>query len=205
MWGRNYRVQNVFDRVTAWLRKHGVTARKPLHELRKELGALITSEHGIYAASRVLRHADLVHHCGALHGFENAANNPCGRMVDAGERRSNETSGESEGALMPKRVAKRSARCESNEPSTEAEHRQPGIRGREKVLPSITLPRFFGDPRRGIRLPAHSWRVNPRMQSHTMPSAAFRNLQRVFSIVALIKNSPEKRGAARPSPHNYCG
>jgi integrase len=59
MWGRNYRVQNVFDRVTAWLRGHGVTARKPLHELRKELGALITSEHGIYAASRVLRHADL--------------------------------------------------------------------------------------------------------------------------------------------------
>src|SRR5438552_8082188 len=59
MWGRNYRVQNVFDRVIAWLRKHDVTARKPLHELRKELGALITSEHGIYAASRVLRHADL--------------------------------------------------------------------------------------------------------------------------------------------------
>jgi integrase len=59
MWGRNYRVQSVFDRVTAWLRKHGVTARKPLHELRKELGALITAEHGIYAASRVLRHADL--------------------------------------------------------------------------------------------------------------------------------------------------
>jgi len=59
MWGRHYRVQSVFDRVTAWLRKHGVTAKKPLHELRKELGALITAEHGIYAASRVLRHADL--------------------------------------------------------------------------------------------------------------------------------------------------
>jgi integrase len=58
-WGRNYRVESVFDRVTAWLRKHGVTAKKPLHELRKELGALITAEHGIYAASRVLRHADL--------------------------------------------------------------------------------------------------------------------------------------------------
>jgi integrase len=58
-WGRNYRVQSVFDRVTAWLRKHGVAAKKPLHELRKELGALITAEHGIYAASRVLRHADL--------------------------------------------------------------------------------------------------------------------------------------------------
>jgi integrase len=58
-WGRNYRAQSVFDRVTAWLRKHGVTAKKPLHELRKELGALITGKHGIYAASRVLRHADL--------------------------------------------------------------------------------------------------------------------------------------------------
>jgi integrase len=58
-WGRTYRVQNVFDRVIAWLRKYGVTARKPLHELRKELGSLITAEHGIYAASRVLRHADL--------------------------------------------------------------------------------------------------------------------------------------------------
>lgn len=58
-WGRHYRAQSVFDRVTAWLRKHGVTAKKPLHELRKELGALITAEHGIYAASRVLRHADL--------------------------------------------------------------------------------------------------------------------------------------------------
>ena len=59
IWGRNYRVQNVFDRVTAWLRNHGVTAKKPLHELRKELGALITAQHGIYAASRVLRHTDL--------------------------------------------------------------------------------------------------------------------------------------------------
>jgi integrase len=58
-WGRQYRAQNVFDRVTTWLRAHSVTARKPLHELRKELGALITAEHGIYAASRVLRHADL--------------------------------------------------------------------------------------------------------------------------------------------------
>jgi hypothetical protein len=27
-WGRNYRVQNVFDRVIAWLREHGVTAKK---------------------------------------------------------------------------------------------------------------------------------------------------------------------------------
>ena len=33
--------------------------RKPLHELRKELGALVTAEHGIYAASRVLCHSNV--------------------------------------------------------------------------------------------------------------------------------------------------
>jgi integrase len=58
-WGQHYRAGAVFDKLNAWLRKHGVTARKPLHELRKELGALVTAEHGIYAASRVLRHADV--------------------------------------------------------------------------------------------------------------------------------------------------
>lgn len=58
-WGQNYRAGVVFDSLTAWLREHGVTARKPLHELRKELGALVTAEHGIYAASRVLRHSNV--------------------------------------------------------------------------------------------------------------------------------------------------
>jgi integrase len=58
-WGQHYRAGAVFDKLNAWLRKHGVTARKPLHELRKELGALVTAEHGIYAASRVLRHSDV--------------------------------------------------------------------------------------------------------------------------------------------------
>jgi integrase len=56
-WGQHYRADAVFDRLTQWLRKNGVTARKPLHELRKELGALVTAEHGIYAASRVMRHS----------------------------------------------------------------------------------------------------------------------------------------------------
>ena len=56
-WGQHYRADSVFDRLTAWLRAHGVAARKPLHELRKELGALVTEEFGIYAASRVLRHS----------------------------------------------------------------------------------------------------------------------------------------------------
>lgn len=56
-WGQHYRADAVFNRLTAWLRRHGVSARKPLHELRKELGAMVTAEHGIYAASRVLRHS----------------------------------------------------------------------------------------------------------------------------------------------------
>ncbi len=58
-WGRMYRAEPVFERLYAWLRRNGVTARKPLHELRKELGALVTTEFGIYAASRILRHSDV--------------------------------------------------------------------------------------------------------------------------------------------------
>jgi hypothetical protein len=60
IWGRHYRADAVFTRLNGWLREHGVTARKPIHELRKELGALVTAEHGIYAASRVLRHSNVV-------------------------------------------------------------------------------------------------------------------------------------------------
>ena len=56
---RSYRAEEVFGKLTAWLRAHGVTARKPIHEMRKELGALITQEHGIYAASRILRHSNV--------------------------------------------------------------------------------------------------------------------------------------------------
>jgi integrase len=59
VWGRHYRADDAFNRLIAWLRANGVTARKPIHELRKELGALVTAEHGIYAASRVLRHSNV--------------------------------------------------------------------------------------------------------------------------------------------------
>lgn len=45
--------------VIAWLRENGVKAQKPVHELRKEIGSLIAAEHGIYAASRYLRHSDI--------------------------------------------------------------------------------------------------------------------------------------------------
>lgn len=54
-----YRCQETFQRLAAWLRSKGITANKPLHELRKELGALIATEHGIYAASKFLRHSDI--------------------------------------------------------------------------------------------------------------------------------------------------
>ncbi len=36
-----------------------MTAIKPLHELRKEFGSQLCAKYGIYAASRMLRHADI--------------------------------------------------------------------------------------------------------------------------------------------------
>jgi integrase len=54
-----YRCAPVLDRLSQWLRDKGVKANKPLHEMRKEIGALIATEHGIYAASRFLRHSDI--------------------------------------------------------------------------------------------------------------------------------------------------
>jgi hypothetical protein len=36
-----------------------VTTKTPLHSLRKEFGSRVAAEHGIYAASRLLRHADI--------------------------------------------------------------------------------------------------------------------------------------------------
>ncbi len=54
-----YRCEPVFDRLNEWLGSKGVMANKPLHELRKEIGALVATQHGIYAASRFLRHSDI--------------------------------------------------------------------------------------------------------------------------------------------------
>ena len=63
-WGQHYRADDAMNTLIAWLRTYQQDGkkplskvRKPLHELRKELGALITQEHGIYAASRALRHS----------------------------------------------------------------------------------------------------------------------------------------------------
>lgn len=54
-----YRAKRHFDALTAWLRSKGVKAIKPLHELRKEFGSQLCVKYGIYAASRMLRHADI--------------------------------------------------------------------------------------------------------------------------------------------------
>jgi integrase len=55
----NYRAAIHFAALYKWLRVKGITARKPLHELRKELGAVLASHQGIFAAQRVLRHAQI--------------------------------------------------------------------------------------------------------------------------------------------------
>lgn len=55
----NYRAALHFESLYTWLRSEGITARKPLHELRKEPGALLAGQDGIFAAQRVLRHAQI--------------------------------------------------------------------------------------------------------------------------------------------------
>jgi integrase len=54
-----YRCQKLFDRLISWLRKCGVQGNKPLHTLRKEFGSQVCALHGVHAASRQLRHADI--------------------------------------------------------------------------------------------------------------------------------------------------
>lgn len=59
MKSRGYRCDAVFMRVLGWLRSHGVNGLRPLHTMRKEIGSIIASEHGIFEASRYLRHSDI--------------------------------------------------------------------------------------------------------------------------------------------------
>jgi integrase len=56
---KNYRAKAVFDRLSPWLKGHGVTALKPLHELRKEFGSMVNRLHGLSAAKDLLGHADI--------------------------------------------------------------------------------------------------------------------------------------------------
>jgi integrase len=54
-----YRCGPVFKRLVVWLRTHGVDTRNPVHTLRKEFGSQLTKTHGIFIASRVLRHSSV--------------------------------------------------------------------------------------------------------------------------------------------------
>ena len=54
-----YRCKPTFDGLVQWLQKKGITSAKPIHELRKLYGSMIANDHGIFAASRALRHTDV--------------------------------------------------------------------------------------------------------------------------------------------------
>jgi integrase len=54
-----YRCEQVFEKLTNWLRDHGIRSPKPIHELRKAFGSLICQKAGIHQASRALRHSDI--------------------------------------------------------------------------------------------------------------------------------------------------
>lgn len=54
-----YRCQKHVNVLRNWLREQGIDDQKPIHTLRKEVGSLIASEQGIFAASRYLRHSDI--------------------------------------------------------------------------------------------------------------------------------------------------
>lgn len=56
---RNYRSNATLERLLAWLRTQGVSAKRPIHTMRKEVGSLIASREGIFAASRYLRHSSI--------------------------------------------------------------------------------------------------------------------------------------------------
>ena len=55
----NYRAELDFQALYTWLEGKGVSAKKKLHELRKECGSVIANTMGIFAASRALRHSDI--------------------------------------------------------------------------------------------------------------------------------------------------
>jgi integrase len=55
----HYRCQREFEAMNKWLQAHGVEGNRPLHTLRKEFGSQVCAKHGIYAASRALRHSDI--------------------------------------------------------------------------------------------------------------------------------------------------
>jgi len=56
---RGYRCEPTHQSLLTWLRLQGVNGIRPIHTLRKEIGAVIASRDGIWKASRYLRHSDI--------------------------------------------------------------------------------------------------------------------------------------------------
>lgn len=55
----HYRCAVTFEKLSRWLRSHGVRSATPIHSLRKMFGSIVCEEHGIHVASGALRHADI--------------------------------------------------------------------------------------------------------------------------------------------------
>lgn len=55
----HYRANRTHRELITWLKGKGITSHRPLHTLRKEFGAIICEQAGIYAASKLLRHANI--------------------------------------------------------------------------------------------------------------------------------------------------
>jgi hypothetical protein len=63
----SYRVHKTFRHLIEWLKAYKnasgempfANIQKPLHEVRKEVGAILATRHGIFAAQRFLRHAEI--------------------------------------------------------------------------------------------------------------------------------------------------
>jgi integrase len=81
-----YRVQAVFERLSAWLKAHGVTASKPIHELRKEFGSMVNRKHGLTAAKDLLRHADIAITASHYIDSPRKATSGLGALLETGEK-----------------------------------------------------------------------------------------------------------------------
>lgn len=57
--GHHYRAERAHGELIKWLQGKGITARNPLHTLRKEFGSIVCQKAGVYVASRLLRHANI--------------------------------------------------------------------------------------------------------------------------------------------------
>lgn len=56
---RTYRCDATQKALIQWLKSKGVSGQRPIHTLRKEIGSIIATRDGIFAASRYLRHSDI--------------------------------------------------------------------------------------------------------------------------------------------------